>query len=95
MSGIHSGIKSALEKVHPKKFLAAHRVSTTTANGDLGGNPFTPAPEGTIPFTVDGETHRTWYRICGDLNSESVPLVVVHGGGLDPCLPGHLSILFC
>ena len=38
-------------------------------------------PEGRIPFTVDGETHETWYRIYGDLaTSKSVPLVVIHGG---------------
>lgn len=85
MSGILPGIKSAL--AHPKNFLAAHHISTSTASGDLGGNPFTPAPEGTIPFTVDGETHRTWYMICGDLTSKSAPLVVVHGGGHDPRRP--------
>jgi len=88
MSGILSRIKSALGKIHAPKFLTAHHFSSTYANGAPGGNPPTPAPEGTVPFTVDGETHQTWYRICGDLASTSVPLVVIHGGGYDLCRPG-------
>lgn len=37
--------------------------------------------EGTIPFTVDGKTYQTWYKIFGDLqNWTSLPLVVLHGG---------------
>ncbi|KAF9802602.1 hypothetical protein IEO21_09875 [Rhodonia placenta] len=37
--------------------------------------------EGTIPFTVDGETHQTWYRLFGDLTKRTHrPLVVIHGG---------------
>ena len=41
-----------------------------------------PAQEGSIPFTVDGETYKTWYKICGDLTAspKSVPLVAIHGG---------------
>jgi len=85
MSGMLSRIKSALGKVYPQK-LTTH-MSTASANSNLGGDPPTPAPEGTIPFTVDGETHQTWYRVCGDLASKSVPLVVVHGGGYEPHCP--------
>ena len=87
MSGIPSKIKSALGKVHHPKFLTAHHSSPTYANGALGGDPPTPAPEGTVPFTVDGETHQTWYTICGDLTLKSVPLVVIHGGGYGLCRP--------
>ena len=79
MSGILSRIKSALGKVHPKNFLAA-LVSTTSAKDNPDCNPPTPAPEETIPFTVRSEAQQTWYRICGDITSNSVPLVVVHGG---------------
>jgi hypothetical protein len=33
------------------------------------------------PFIVDGETHKTWYRVVGNLTSVSHrPLIVVHGG---------------
>ena len=40
-----------------------------------------PEPkESEAPFTVDGETHKTWYKVYGDLASGSVPLVVLHGG---------------
>ncbi|KAJ7473723.1 proline iminopeptidase [Mycena galericulata] len=38
--------------------------------------------EGTIPFTVDGETHQTWYKIFGSelLNTGVAPLIGLHGG---------------
>lgn len=85
MSDILSRIKLALGKVRPPRFLKAHHISTASANSNQTTKPPTPAPEGTIPFTVDGETHQTWYRIFGDLaSSKSVPLVVIHGGKSAP-----------
>ncbi|KAA1473445.1 alpha/beta-hydrolase, partial [Dentipellis sp. KUC8613] len=37
--------------------------------------------EGTIPFTFDGETYQTWYKLHGTLSSSSrPPLIVLHGG---------------
>ncbi|TFY61633.1 hypothetical protein EVG20_g6979 [Dentipellis fragilis] len=36
--------------------------------------------EGTIPFTLGGETYQTWYKLVGDLSSTRPPLVVLHGG---------------
>ncbi|PPQ94169.1 hypothetical protein CVT25_003754 [Psilocybe cyanescens] len=37
--------------------------------------------EGTIPFSVDGKTYATWYRVFGDIKNRTVPpLVVLHGG---------------
>ena len=37
--------------------------------------------EGTIPFSVEGNTYQTWYKVFGDLNNRvSPPLVVLHGG---------------
>ncbi|KJA23800.1 hypothetical protein HYPSUDRAFT_137293 [Hypholoma sublateritium FD-334 SS-4] len=37
--------------------------------------------EGTIPFTVDGETYHTWYKLFGDLKTcTKRPVVFVHGG---------------
>ncbi|KAA1473542.1 proline-specific peptidase [Dentipellis sp. KUC8613] len=36
--------------------------------------------EGTIPFTFDGETYQTWYKLHGTLSSSHPPLVVLHGG---------------
>ena len=39
---------------------------------------------GTVGFTVDGETHRTWYRITGSLPTTGddgpAPLITLHGG---------------
>lgn len=42
----------------------------------------TPIPEttGTIPFTFEGETYSTWYKVVGDLRSGARPLVTLHGG---------------
>jgi len=88
MSGILSRVRLALGKLHPPGFLRADRISTAPANGNQAAQPPTPAPEGTIPFMVDGETHQTWYRVFGDLaSSKSVPLVVIHGGKRSPCGP--------
>ncbi|KAI0748166.1 proline iminopeptidase [Daedaleopsis nitida] len=40
-----------------------------------------PMVEGTIPFTYQGETYRTYYKIFGDLvNRTRCPLVALHGG---------------
>ncbi|KDQ16275.1 hypothetical protein BOTBODRAFT_30978 [Botryobasidium botryosum FD-172 SS1] len=40
-----------------------------------------PVSEGTIPFTVDGETHQTWFKVFGDpTNRTRTPIVVLHGG---------------
>jgi L-proline amide hydrolase len=40
--------------------------------------------EGTVPFSLDGETAETWYRVTGDLRNNDAdapaPLVVLHGG---------------
>ncbi|TFY59299.1 hypothetical protein EVG20_g7843 [Dentipellis fragilis] len=37
--------------------------------------------EGTIPFTVAGETYQTWYKVFGDLkNRKHRPLIALHGG---------------
>ncbi|KZT68572.1 proline-specific peptidase [Daedalea quercina L-15889] len=43
---------------------------------------FTPIPEttGKIPFTFQGETYSTWYKIVGDLKAGGRPLVTLHGG---------------
>ena len=79
MSGIFSRIRSALGKDRPPE---AHHLSP---NYNLSHESPALASEGTIPFTVGGETHQTWYRVCGDLASESVPLLVIHGGRHDPC----------
>ncbi|TFK49610.1 proline-specific peptidase [Heliocybe sulcata] len=35
---------------------------------------------GTIPFTYNGETYHTWYKVVGNLTSGTRPLVVLHGG---------------
>ena len=35
---------------------------------------------GTIPFTFQGETYSTWYKVVGDLKSSARPLVTLHGG---------------
>jgi proline-specific peptidase len=41
----------------------------------------TTSTEGTIPFTVHGETYQTWYKVFGDLTTRTKrPLVVLHGG---------------
>ena len=41
----------------------------------------TTRTEGNIPFTVQGETHQTWYKVYGDLITRTKrPLVVLHGG---------------
>lgn len=40
---------------------------------------------GFIPFTHDGETHQTWYRLAGTLSRTTRPLVVLHGGPGVPC----------
>jgi len=86
MSGILSRVRLALGKLHPPGFIRADRISTASANGSQAAQPPTPAPEGTIPFMVDGEIHQTWYRVFGDLaSSKSVPLVVIHGGKRNPC----------
>lgn len=74
-------------------FLRVHHISATSADSNQTDKPPKPAPEETIPFTADGETHQTWYKVFGDLSSsKSVPLVVIHGG---KCGPGyhHLEIL--
>ena len=40
-----------------------------------------PIQEGEAPFTVDGETFSTYYKLVGDLSaSTQPPLVVLHGG---------------
>ncbi|PCH37195.1 proline-specific peptidase [Wolfiporia cocos MD-104 SS10] len=37
--------------------------------------------EGTVPFTVEGETYQTWYKVFGDLSDRSrTPLIALHGG---------------
>ncbi|TFY81980.1 hypothetical protein EWM64_g2026 [Hericium alpestre] len=37
--------------------------------------------ESTIPFTYQGETYQTWYKLVGDLSSATrPPLIVLHGG---------------
>lgn len=38
--------------------------------------PYYKTSEGYSPF----REHRTWYRVAGDLRSDRVPLVVLHGG---------------
>ncbi|KAH7883126.1 proline-specific peptidase [Phlebopus sp. FC_14] len=35
---------------------------------------------GTVDFKVGDETHQTWYKIVGDLQSGKRPLVTLHGG---------------
>lgn len=36
---------------------------------------------GTIPFTVEGETHHTWFKAIGDVSGCShTPVIVLHGG---------------
>ncbi|GBE89265.1 proline iminopeptidase [Sparassis latifolia] len=42
-----------------------------------------PITEGTIPFTYQGETYQTYYKVVGDLatvDGSNTPLVVLHGG---------------
>lgn len=39
-----------------------------------------PETTGTIPFTFQGETYSTWYKVVGDLKSGARPLVTLHGG---------------
>ncbi|KAI0646400.1 proline-specific peptidase [Trametes meyenii] len=40
-----------------------------------------PVTDGTIPFTYEGETYETYYKIFGDLATRMrPPLVVLHGG---------------
>lgn len=40
-----------------------------------------PRREGFADFTVNGETHQTWYQVFGNLYSGTrPPLVVIHGG---------------
>lgn len=37
--------------------------------------------EGTIPFTHEGETYQTWYKLYGSLeNRTHPPLIALHGG---------------
>lgn len=44
-------------------------------------NPNATAKEGTIPFTHDGETFQTYYKVFGDIETRTKPpLVVLHGG---------------
>ncbi|EKM58102.1 uncharacterized protein PHACADRAFT_182489 [Phanerochaete carnosa HHB-10118-sp] len=44
-------------------------------------NPAAPVITGTIPFTRDGETYQTFYKLFGSLeNCKRRPLVVLHGG---------------
>ncbi|EKM58078.1 uncharacterized protein PHACADRAFT_171311 [Phanerochaete carnosa HHB-10118-sp] len=44
-------------------------------------NPAAPVKTGTIPFTRDGETYQTFYKLFGSLeNSKRRPLVMMHGG---------------
>jgi proline-specific peptidase len=35
---------------------------------------------GTIDFTVGNETFKTWYKVVGDLESATCPVVALHGG---------------
>ncbi|KAF9816984.1 hypothetical protein IEO21_03749 [Rhodonia placenta] len=35
---------------------------------------------GKIPFTHDGVTYETWYKVVGDLSTKNRPLVTLHGG---------------
>lgn len=40
-----------------------------------------PIEEGTVPFSVNGETYETFYKVFGDRKqSTQPPLVVLHGG---------------
>ncbi|KAH9834560.1 Alpha/Beta hydrolase protein [Rhodofomes roseus] len=39
-----------------------------------------PETTGKIPFTFQGETYSTWYKVVGDLKSGGRPLVTLHGG---------------
>jgi len=87
-SGVLSRIRSALGR--------AHHISTASAKGNPSNKPSTPAPEGAIPFTVDGEIHQTWYRVCGDFaSSKSAPLVVVHGGKRSDSCGCIVGLLTC
>ena len=44
-------------------------------------NPKATVQEGTLPFTYEGETFQTYYKVFGDLkNSTKTPFVVLHGG---------------
>lgn len=41
----------------------------------------TPTAEGTVPFTYDGETFETYYKVFGDLSDRTrTPLIGLHGG---------------
>ncbi|KAF8869382.1 Alpha/Beta hydrolase protein, partial [Infundibulicybe gibba] len=36
--------------------------------------------EGKIDFRVRGETFQTWYKVVGEITTNSRPLIVLHGG---------------
>ena len=40
-----------------------------------------PVAEGHLPFTYEGETYQTYYKVFGDLeNRTQTPLIALHGG---------------
>lgn len=49
---------------------------------------------GFIDFSVDGEVHKTWYRVVGDLHAGPRPLVILHGGPgtPNPYLEPHVEL---
>jgi proline-specific peptidase len=47
----------------------------------MSSSSLAPEAEGTIPFTRNGETFSTYYKVFGDLNTpKRTPLIVLHGG---------------
>ena len=38
------------------------------------------AKEGTIPFSYQGTTYHTWYKIAGEIQDGQPPLIALHGG---------------
>lgn len=38
--------------------------------------------EGFVPYVIDGEEHKTYYKLFGTITDESRPLIALHGGTL-------------
>ena len=44
--------------------------------------PNTSFTEGFIPYVVDGEEYKTYYKLFGAIAEDSRPLIALHGGKL-------------
>ncbi|OCB91819.1 proline iminopeptidase protein [Sanghuangporus baumii] len=51
------------------------------SSSDTFSRDILPTKEGKLPFTYQGETYETYYKVVGNLDSTAgVPLVTLHGG---------------